>query len=220
MSFCHSYALLLNANGSSVRKLPKVFYNCRVSGAGSRVTELLAAWQGGNRDALNLLMPIVMTELKRIARAYLAREARDPMLQTTALVNEAYLRLVDVQVNQWECRVQFFALSAQIMRRILVDHARARLGPQRGGRSPHVPLDPDLVVALDPAPGLIALDEALLSLEKLDQRKSRVAEMRVFGGLTNDEAAHVLGISPRTVIREWKFAKAWLARELNYDRGG
>jgi RNA polymerase sigma-70 factor, ECF subfamily len=180
------------------------------------ITQLLEAWSGGDRGALDALMPVVMDELKRIAGAYLARERHAGTLQTTALVNEAYLRLVKVRSNAWDGRAQFFALSAQIMRRILVDHARAQLGPQRGGRLQHVSLESALAVGANAPQSLVALDEALAGLEKFDHRKSRVVELRLFAGLSNDETGEVLGLSSRTVMREWQFAKAWLARELNY----
>jgi RNA polymerase sigma factor (TIGR02999 family) len=180
------------------------------------VTELLAAWRDGNRGALDAIVPIVMDELKRIAGGYLAREAHAETLQITSLVHEAYLRLVKVQPGEFETRAQFYALSAQIMRNILVDHARAQLAARRGGGVQVIPLEPGLPVGSSAPEGLVAINEALHSLEKMDVRKSRVVEMRVFGGLSNDEVATALGISSRTVIREWEFAKAWLARELNY----
>jgi RNA polymerase sigma-70 factor (ECF subfamily) len=175
---------------------------------------MLAAWADGDRDALDALMPIVMGELKRIARAYLAHERHAQTFQTTALVNEAYLRLIHVQPDSWKGRAYFFALAAQIMRRILVDHARAQLGAQRGGRLLHVPLDCALAISPDDLHQVMAVDEALLSLEKLDMRKSRVVELRLFGGLSCEETADVLGISSKTVMRDWQFAKAWLAREI------
>jgi RNA polymerase sigma factor (TIGR02999 family) len=179
------------------------------------VTELLAAWTRGEREALDQLMPHVMRELKRIAAGYLARETRADTLQVTALVNEAYLRLVDVKPDGWENRARFFALAAQIMRRILVDHARAQSGPRRGGLAPHVPLDDALVISDASTPALLRLDDALLSLEQHDARKSQIVELRVFGGLTAREIADVLGTSERTVMRDWHFAKAWLAREVS-----
>ena len=183
---------------------------------GPDITQLLEAWTGGNRAALDALMPSVIDELKRIAGAYLAREPHARTLQTTALVNEAYLRLVQVRPHAWANRGQFFALTAQIMRRILVDHARTQLAEQRGGGSPHVALEPAVMNGLSGPQSLVGLDDALLSLERMDARKSRIVELRLFGGLTNEEAAEALGISARTVIREWQFAKAWLARELHY----
>lgn len=184
--------------------------------SGPDITELLEAWTGGDRAALDALMPSVIDELKRIAGSYLAREPHARTLQTTALVNEAYLRLVNVRPHAWANRAQFFALTAQIMRRILVDHARAQLAGQRGGGSPQVALEPAVMNELSGPQSLLGLEDALLSLEKMDARKSRIVELRVFGGLTNQEAGEALGISERTVIREWQFAKAWLSRELNY----
>lgn len=183
---------------------------------GPDITRLLEAWTGGNRAALDALMPEVIGELKRIAGAFLAREPHARTLQTTALVNEAYLRLVQVRPHAWTNRSQFFALTAQIMRRILVDHARAQLAYQRGGGAPHIALEPALMDVLSGPQALVGLDDALLSLESADARKSRIVELRLFGGLTNEETAEALGISARTVIREWQFAKAWLARELRY----
>lgn len=180
------------------------------------ITELLAAWTGGDREALDALMPCVIDELKRIAGKYLANEPHARTLQTTALVNEAYLRLAQVRPHAWENRGQFYALTAKIMRRILVDHARLQLAGQRGGRADHVALDAGMVEQLSGPQSLVGLDDALLSLERMDSRKSRIVELRVFGGFTNQEAAEALGISERTIIREWQFAKAWLARELNY----
>jgi RNA polymerase sigma factor (TIGR02999 family) len=180
------------------------------------ITRLLEAWTGGDRTALDALMPSVIDELKRIAGSYLAREPHARTLQTTGLVNEAYLRLVRVRPHAWANRAQFFALTAQIMRRILVDHARAQLAEQRGGGAPHVALESLVMNELRGPQSLVGLDDALLSLEKMDARKSRIVELRVFGGLTNAEAAESLGLSERTVIRDWQFAKAWLARELNY----
>ena len=175
---------------------------------------MLADWANGDRGALDALMPIVMGELKRIASAYLARERHAQTFQTTALVNEAYLRLIQVQPDSWKGRTQFFALAAQIMRRILVDHARAQLRVRRGGGLQHVPLESALAITPDAMHGVMALDDALLSLEKFDPRKSRVVELRLFGGLSQEETAEVLGISCKTVIRDWQFAKAWLAREI------
>jgi RNA polymerase sigma factor (TIGR02999 family) len=150
-----------------------------------------------------------------LAAAFLAREPHARTLQATALVNEAYLRLVRVRPHAWENRGQFFALTAQIMRRILVDHARAQLAVQRGAGLPQVAMDLSAAES-SPAMSVVGLNEAMLSLEKQDARKSRIVEMKVFGGLTNREVAEALGISERTVIREWEFSRAWLARELNF----
>jgi RNA polymerase sigma factor (TIGR02999 family) len=185
--------------------------------SGIDITELLEAWTGGDRAALDALMPSVIDELKRIAAAYLARERHARTLQTTALVNEAYLGLVRVRPQAWTSRAQFFALTAQIMRRILVDHARAQLAEQRGGGLPRVVIEPAMSNEASGARSLLGLDDALLSLERMDQRKSRIVELRIFGGLTNEEIAESLNLSERTVSRDWQFAKAWLARELNYE---
>jgi RNA polymerase sigma factor (TIGR02999 family) len=182
---------------------------------GAKITELLAAWTGGDRAALDSLMPSVLDELKRIAGRYLAQEPHARTLQTTALVNEAYLRLAQVRPHAWENRGQFYALTAKIMRRILVDHARTQLASQRGGGALHVALD-SLKDELSGPRSLLGLEDALLSLERMDPRKSRIVELRIFGGFTNEEAAEALGVSARTVIREWQFAKAWLAQDLNY----
>ena len=203
----------MSASGTS--RLPRLIYFFSMEPAPD-ITQLLAAWTGGDRAALDALMPSVLDDLKRIAGAYLAHEPHARTLQATALVNEAYLRLVQVRPRAWQCRGQFYALTAQIMRRILVDHARLQLARQRGGGSPHVALGPAVMDEASGPKSLLGLDDALLSLERLDSRKSRILELRIFGGLTNGEAAEALGISERTVIREWQFAKAWLARELNY----
>ncbi|MEO8129188.1 MAG: sigma-70 family RNA polymerase sigma factor [Bryobacteraceae bacterium] len=183
------------------------------------VTQLLVAWRDGSREALDTLMPVVMEELKRIARAYMAREANAETLQTTALVHEAYLRLIRIQPGNFEARAQFYALAAQIMRNILVDHARAQLAERKGGGARVVWLDPEFPIAANTHESLMGVHDALSSLEKLDARKGRVVELRLFGGLTNEEVASALGLSIRTVIREWEFAKAWLSRELNYRPG-
>ena len=183
---------------------------------GPNITQLLQAWTGGDRAALDALMPSVFEELKRIAGAYLAGEPHARTLQTTALVNEAYVRLAQVRPYAWDNRGQFFAMTAQIMRRILVDHARAQLAQQRGGGSPHLGFDAAALDQLRGPESLLGLNDALLSLERMDSRKSRIVELRIFGGLSNSEIAEALSLSERTVIRDWQFAKAWLARELGY----
>jgi len=185
----------------------------------SDVTQLLTAWRDGDRNALDALIPIVMGELKRIAGAFLAREPGLHTLQTTALVNEAYIRLVGVQPNDWENRNQFYALAARIMRNVLVDHARVKRATRRGGSWIKANLEEALLVS-EAAPGLTELDAAMISLEKFDARKCQLVELRLFAGLSNEEASQVLQVSVRTVVRDWQFAKAWLARELERDSSG
>ena len=182
------------------------------------VTQLLAAWGSGDRAALDRLMPLVYDELRRLARHYMGRERAGHTLQTTALVNEAYLRLADQRNTRWQNRAQFFGVAAQMMRRILVDHARGHAYQKRGGGAPKVPLDEAAVLAPEKAAETIALDEALERLAEHDQRKCRVVEMRYFGGLTVEEIAEVLKISAVTVMRDWSMAKAWLHREMT-DEG-
>ena len=178
------------------------------------ITELLEQWSGGNQSALDRLYPLVYEELRRLARSYMKREHEGHTLQTTALINEAYVRLVDQHNVHWQNRSHFFAISAQIMRRILVDHARARRYQKRGGDAVKVTFDEALVVTKDPREDFVALDDALEALARFDERKSRVIELRFFGGLSVEETAEVLRVSPITVMREWKSAKAWLYREL------
>jgi len=179
------------------------------------VTQLLLAWSNGDQEALNRLIPLVEQELHRLAKRYMSREHPGHTLQTTALVNEAYLRLIDQRHVHWQNRAHFFAIAAQMMRRILVDHARRRQYVKRGGEAQHVSLDQAAVVAREQASNLVAVDEALTKLAALDQRKSHVVELRFFGGLSVEETAEVLKVSPLTVIREWKKAKAWLYYELS-----
>ena len=181
------------------------------------VSALLRAWSDGDHRALDALTPIVYAELRRLAHRYMRRERADHSLQTTALVNEAYIRLVDYKRMQWQNRAHFFAVSAQLMRRILVERAR-RHNIKRGRGLQHVPLDETAVVSADPPVDLVALDEALSALAHLDARKVQVVEMRFFGGLTVEETAAVLKISPVTVRRDWSAAKIWLYRELSADQ--
>ena len=178
------------------------------------VTALLQAWRAGDEQALAAMMPIVHEELRKLARRSMAGERPDHTLQVTALVNEAYLRLVDLKRIQWQDRAHFFAMSARLMRRILVDHARARRYNKRGGGVRPVSLDEALHVAANAERDLVALDEALAALAATDERKARVVELRFFGGLSVDEVGSVLHISPETVGRDWRLAKAWLAREI------
>jgi RNA polymerase sigma factor (TIGR02999 family) len=178
------------------------------------VTQLLIAWNDGDQAALEQLVPMVHAELYRLARRYMGRERAGHLLQPTALVNEAYMRLIDWKNVEWKNRAHFFSVSAQLMRRILVDFARRR--PRLAGESaPHVSLDEVLTASAGRGDDLVALDDSLNSLAEIDERKSRIVEMRFFGGLSNEEIAEVLDISTVTVIREWNKAKAWLYRELN-----
>ena len=179
------------------------------------VSQLLAAWSDGDRSALDKLLPLVEGELHRLAHRYMSHEREDHTLQTTALVNEAYLKLIDQKV-EWQNRAHFFGIAAQIMRRILIDHARQHLGPRRGGGKA-ISLDEVAVVSDERASELVALDEALTTLAKVDERKSRVVELRYFGGLSVEETATVLGVSADTITRDWRRAKAFLRRELSQN---
>jgi RNA polymerase sigma factor (TIGR02999 family) len=183
------------------------------------ISQLLRAWSGGDQNALENLTPMVYAELHRLARRYMQRERPGHSLQTTALVNEAYMRLVDYKRMQWQNRAHFFAVSAQLMRRILVEHAR-RHNLKRGGGAQHVSLDEAAVVggpATDPGTNIVALDDALNALARLDARKVQVVEMRFFGGLSVEETAEVLKVSAVTVMRDWSTAKAWLYRRLKCE---
>jgi RNA polymerase sigma-70 factor, ECF subfamily len=184
--------------------------------AGSQnLTELLVAWTNGNDAALAALVPIIYDELRRLARLHMRRERGDHTLQTTALVHEAYLKLIAQKSTNWQSRTHFFAASAQSMRRILVDMARARKRQRRGGGAERLSLDEGLMFSPGRAAELIALDDALTELEKLDLRKSRVVELRFYGGLTLEEIADILKISPQTALREWNRARAWLYSQLS-----
>ena len=184
------------------------------------ITRLLQAWAAGDSAALDLLIPLVYNELRRLARHYLRSERAGLTLQTTALVNEAYLRLVNVKETGWRDRAHFFALSAQIMRRILVDAARSRSSAKRGGQAGHVAPSATLVLtdgvnfSSERDRELVCIDEALDAMAEMDPRKARVVELRFFVGLSVEETAEVLKISPQSVMRDWKLAKAWLNREL------
>jgi len=182
------------------------------------VSRLLVAWSDGDRGALDRLTPMVNDELRRLARRYMKRERPGHSLQATALVNEAYLRLVDYNGMRWQNRAHFFAVSPQLMRRILVEHARRR-NLKRGGGVPHVSLEQATVVGGDRPEDLVALDDATDALARLDPRKVQVVEMRFFGGLSVEETAQVLKVSPITVMRDWSTAKAWLYRELTGKTG-
>jgi len=182
------------------------------------VTRLLQAWSEGDQSALDRLIPLVYQELHRLAHHYMARERSGHTLQTTALLNEAYLRLVDSAKPSWQSRTHFFAVSAQVMRRILVDWARSRQALKRGGLEQPLELDEAFVVADAPGADLVGLDDALKALAAIDPRKSEVVELRFFGGLSVEEVAEVLKVSPETVMRDWKFAKSWLRRELSKEK--
>ena len=181
------------------------------------MTRLLLAWSGGDRSALDQLLPLVEEELHRLAHRYMSRERPDHTLQTTALVNEAYVRLIDQRRVRWQNRAHFFAIAAQTMRRILIDHARRRAFDKRGGGARELQLDEAAVLTDERAAELVALDDALQALAEVDERKSRVVEMRFFGGLSVEETAEALGVSAVTVMREWSLAKAWLYRALNNE---
>lgn len=178
------------------------------------ITQLLAEWREGNQAALDDLYPLVYDELHRLARRYMSRERKGHTLQTTALINEAYVRLVDQRNVQWANRSHFFAISAQIMRRILIDHARRHAYAKRGGGARQVSLDETATVIQEDLAEFLRLDEALKSLAELDPRRSQVVELKYFGGLNNDEIAGVLKISKNTVIRDWNMARAWLHSQL------
>lgn len=182
------------------------------------LTELLIEWREGDKTALDKLTPLVYDELRRIAHRYARRERNGHTLQTTALVNEAYLRLAGTKNIEWQNRAHFFAVTAQVMRNVLIDHARRRLYAKRGGKAQQVPIDDvPLEMSEQRADELVVLDEALSDLAKLDQRKARVVELRYFGGLSLEETAEVLGISLMTVRRDWRAAKAWLFRRMKAE---
>lgn len=183
--------------------------------AAHEITGLLLAWRDGDSGALERLTPLVYQELHRLARGYLRRERAGHTLQTTDLVNEAYLRLIDTSQMRWQNRAHFFAVSAQLMRRILVDFARARRNLKRGGDAAQVSLDEALIIGPERDTELVALDDALTALAKLDERQSKIVELRFFGGLSEVEIAEVLQVSPRTVSGDWHLARSWLLRELS-----
>src|SRR6185436_13771214 len=181
------------------------------------VTGILHEWSGGDPDAPERLMPYVYDELRRLARAFLSRERGGHTLQPTALVNEAYLRLVDQTRVNWQNRAHFYGIASRMMRRVLIDHARAHATEKRGGTAIHLSID-DVQVPLEQrAADFVALDEALEKLEQFDERKCRIVEMRFFGGLNDEEIASVLGVATRTVLRDWKKARLWLYRELSQE---
>ena len=178
------------------------------------ITTLLNSWRQGDQAALSRLAPVIRRELRHIARRHLLREGKDHALQASSLVQEVFVRLLPGADTEWRNRVQFFAVASQVMRHILVDHARERSRCKRGADAVHVPIDAMVVLSPQQVDQIVAIDMALDRLEKRDKRKSKVFEMRFFGGLSVDETAEALGIAPNTVIRDWNFARAWLRREL------
>jgi len=180
----------------------------------AEITRLLIDWRGGDPAALEQLIPLVHEELRRLARRHMAHERVGHTLQATALVNEAFVRLIDVRQVKWQDRAHFFAMSSRLMRRILVDFARSKGYQKRGGGAQKVSFDEALLVAREPGQDLVALDDALTALAAFDGRKAQVVEMRFFGGLSVEENAEALNVSVDTVMRDWKLAKAWLLREL------
>jgi RNA polymerase sigma-70 factor (ECF subfamily) len=182
------------------------------------ITPLLIDWSNGSQKALERLFPLVYEELRRLAHRYMRREHPGHSLQTTAVVHEAYLRLIDQKNVQWQNRAHFFAIAAQMMRRILITHAQSHAYAKRGGGALKVSLDEAAILSQERAGELLALDEALKSLNAIDPRRSQVVELRFFGGLSNEEIAEVLKISPNTVTRDWNVAKAWLYREMSKEQ--
>ena len=179
------------------------------------VTRLLLAWRNGDQEALERLTPLVYAELRRMAHRFMRRERPDHTLQSSALVNEAYIRLIDCHQVDWQNRAHFFGIAAQMMRQILIDHARRHARARRGGGLRQVSFEETAVVSVERAAELIALDDALNDLAAFDISKSRIVELRFFGGLTNEEVGEVMGMTLRTVEREWRKAKAWLRRAIS-----
>lgn len=182
------------------------------------ISVILKDWSAGRRESADVLLSLVYDELRKIARRYLRKERSDHTLQPTALVHEAYMKLIDLSDVSWQDRAHFFAVASSVMRNILVDHARARLAEKRGGEGQRIALEDVVSFSREPDVDLLALDEALNKLAKFDEQQSRLVELRFFGGLTIEETAHVLGISPATVKREWTVAKAWLFRQMKSAR--
>ena len=185
-----------------------------MTSSSSSVSQLLIAWSQGDEAALEQLTPLVYDELHRLARRYMRRESPGHTLQTSALVNEVYLRLIDQTNVSWQNRSHFFGIASRLMRRILVDHARSHARQKRGGNAQRLSLDATAVLTKEPDVDLVAIDEALTRLAELDSQKSRIVEMKFFGGLTNDEVAECLNVSSRTIEREWRKSKAWLKGAL------
>jgi RNA polymerase sigma factor (TIGR02999 family) len=181
---------------------------------GGEITSLLARWRGGDRAALDRLLPLIRKELHRLAQRHIGRERRNHTMQPSTLVQEAFLRLLAGADPGWRNRVHFFAVASRVMRHVLVDHARERLRQKRGGAAVHIPIDAAVVLSAVQLDHIVAVDLALQHLAKTNERKSKVFEMRFFGGLSVEETAEVLRVAPNTVIRDWNFARAWLRREL------
>jgi RNA polymerase sigma factor (TIGR02999 family) len=186
----------------------------------TEITRLLVAWSNGDQEAFDKLIPLVYDELHRRAQRYLRKEQRGHVLQTTALIHEAYLRLIDARSLSWQNRAHFFAIASRLMRRILVDYARSRSYVRRGGEARHVQLEEASMLSHEKGPDLVALDDALQALATIDRRKSDVIELRFFGGLSVDETAEVLKVSADTVMRDWRLAKSWLLHELSPHENG
>jgi RNA polymerase sigma-70 factor, ECF subfamily len=184
------------------------------------ITALLACWRNGDREALDRLVPLIRTDLHRLARRQLGRERRNHAMQPSSLVQEAFVRLLRGADQGWQNRAHFFAAASTIMRHVLVDYARERLGAKRGGGAAHIPIEAAVVLSPEQIDQIVAMDLALQRLAETDERKSRVFEMRYFGGMTVEETAEALGIAPNTVIRDWSFARAWLRRELSAKATG
>jgi RNA polymerase sigma-70 factor (ECF subfamily) len=210
LSHLRAYAKILRSNPH-----PYAFSQRMADNGSNQITRLLLDWRAGDRNALDELVPLVQTELRRLARNYMRRQKAGHTLQTTALVNEAFIRLVDSDRVNWQDRNHFYAISAQLMRRILVDSARKRNSQKRGGERIQVTLDDHLHVSDERETDIIALDDALELLAKLSPRQARIVELRYFGGLTEEQIAETLEISSRTVRRDWNLARAFLFRELN-----
>ena len=187
------------------------------SASPDNVTQLLLDWSEGDKAALDKLLPLVYEELRRLAHHYMGRERPGHTLQTTAIVNEAYLQLIDQRNVQWQNRAHFFGIAAHLMRRILAGYARSRQFAKRGGGARQVSLEKAMLVSEEQVAEMVALDDALTALAEIDQRKSQIVEMRFFAGLSIEETAEVLGVSPGTVMRDWTLAKAWLRREIRKE---
>jgi len=206
-------------NARHLRGNPRlVFGGIPMTPSPHQITQLLKNWSNGDQAARDQLMPLVYEELRRMAHQHMRKERPGHTLQTSALVHEAFVRLVDQSEVQWQNRAHFFGIAAQMMRRVLVDHARSRDYAKRGGDVRHISLDKVAIVSEERAADVVALDDALNGLATVDQRKSQIVELRFFGGLSIAETAAVLAVSPGTVMRDWTLAKAWLRREMTADR--